>query len=216
MNLTDMQTSFYKHTSSLTSDLTASEVNVYLNTAYQYTIPLDVGGEFNEQIWEIVCVPNHEWYPYPPTMVAPRAGEPWIDETEASGNRESIGIVYLTRETDPVIFKRKYLSRSSSGRPTAILFYGKVATLSAPPSEEYIVSVPIRGGPIVGIPVEGIAHGTHAQAVVAAAALDYLTEIEDVDDPGTLREGSRYKRFRDQLKTYALARPMTRSYTRSF
>ncbi len=219
MDLIAMRTSFHDHTSSLTSDLTDPQVDDYLNRAYQYTIPLDVGGEFSEQIWEIECVVAQDIYPYPDPMVAPMGLEPWIDEEAKEGNFNdltSIGIVYLTYETDPMIFKRKYLSRKANGRPTAALFFGKEVKFSAPPDRNFVVAVPVRSGPLEPLSTTGIGHGTHAQAVVSAAAVDYLTEIEDLDDPGVMRETGRYKRFKDQLLTYALARPTERRYTRSF
>jgi hypothetical protein len=223
MNLNELRDQFHKHTSSLSSDLSDSDVDVYLNRAYQYTIPLDVGGEFTEAIWELECVIDQAIYLYPEPMVSASGKEPWIDSVrklnfpEIEITVEPIGITYLSYETDPVVFKRKYLyGNKTSGRPRAALFYGKRLTLASPPDDIYNVSIPVRSGPIRVLDSLGIGHGTHARAIVSASALEYLSEIQDADDPGAMREYRLYTHYQQQLQTYALARPTQRNYTRSF
>jgi hypothetical protein len=217
MNLVDMRDLFRKHTSSLSQDLADVEVDSYLNRAYQYTIPLDVGGEFMEHIWELRCIAGQAAYPYPDPVVAPSNDSPWIDSHyDNSNNLIEDSRIFLGVDTNPSVFWSRYGVQSQGGRPTRILFYGKEATFSYVPEIEYVVSIPSRSGPLLPLDDSGINHGTHAMAVVTASAMDYLSEIEDVNDPGVNREANLYQRYLGQLQTYAQARPNKRRPARSF
>jgi hypothetical protein len=222
MDLNALRASFMKHTSSLATDLSDADIDEYLNRCYQYTIPLDVGGEFTEEMWELECITGQATYPYPEPMVSASGKEPWIKSYVVTNPLNQvkvdvpIGITYLSYETDPLVFERKYLSKSTNGRPTAALFYGHEITLSAPPDDTYKVQIPVRSGPILQLDSTGIVHGTHARAIVSGAALEYLSEIQDADDPGAMREYRLYTHYQQQLQTYALSRPTQRHYTRSF
>jgi hypothetical protein len=83
MNLVELRDQFRKHTSSLATDLPDSEVDVYLNRCYQYTIPLDVGGEFTEEIWELTCIVGQATYRYPEPMCPRAARNPGSSHTSS-------------------------------------------------------------------------------------------------------------------------------------
>ena len=216
MNLAELITSFHKHTSSLATDIDDPEVQTYLDRAYQYTIPLDVDGEMMEQIWQLTCVVDQQDYPYPNPLISSSGKNPWIESKLVASVETAIGLKYLGNYNEPVVFKRRYLSTTNSGQPCGVLFYGKVARLDRPANDEYIINIPVRSGPLLPLDSNGITHGTHAMAVVTAAALDFLSEIESPEDSGTQRESMLYARYRNQLRTYSLSRPNERRPARSF
>lgn len=206
MQLAAMRERFLKRTSALASDFGDGEIDTLLNAAYQFTVPLDVGGEFSEQIWELALEAGTATYAQPATIVAIDRGPPWIEQSGRASH-------YLGLYSDPFQFDR-YATGASPGKPSAMLVYGKEVTVTPTPGEAYTVNVPCRGGPVAELTDAGIEHTIHAKAVVADAAIEYLIEQEDAD--GVARETGAYARYLDQLKTYAHARPRQRMPRRHY
>jgi len=212
-----MRSKFRERTSGLASDLDDGSVDEYLNRAYQYTVPLDVGGEFGEQLWELECVVGQTEYPQPTPMVGVTTATPWIDEyVDGLSQRQPTSQRDIGVDTFAHVFKRRYRTSEYDvpGQPTAILVYGKTVTVNRPPDIKYIITIPVRSGPLTALTSDGVAHEIHALAVVTASAQEFLTDSED--QLGASREAEAYKRYERQLHTFAQARPNLRRRKRSF
>ena len=218
MNLVNMRERFTEHVSDLASDLTDADVDAYLNRAYRYVIPTDVGGEFNEVIWFLVTQPQVDTYEYAANVIAPNGEAAFINShylTTDPASLTSLDTTFLTTETNRAVFEyADRLSLTSLGRPTAVLFYGRTAILSPVPDSYYIVKIPVRGGPSADLNTTGIANDLHAMATVTAAATEFLVEAEDAD--GVNRESALYQSYIKHLHVMAQARPNSRRWRRSF
>jgi hypothetical protein len=211
-----MRTRFTEHVSDLSNDLADADIDEYLNRAYQYTIPADVGGEFSEGFWKLTTVIGTDTYVYGANIIAQNGEAAWINSYyDAVPAIQSIAQQFLDVETDRAVFQHSDRTDPPvSGRPTSILFYGREVTLSHTPDLAYVIKVPCRAGPEDPLDSLGIPNDIHAMASVTAAALEFLAEAEDED--GAMREQALYESYRSRLNVYAQARPNSRRRKRSF
>lgn len=215
MNLATMRTTFKAHTSGLADSLSDVEVDAYLNRAYRYVIPADLGGEYQETLWQLATTIGQATYDLPANIVAVNQGAAWIDSYDSGAGTISVGLRMLDWETDyTAYYFWDRLASSSNGRPDTILAYGRQVILNPAPDLAYTVQIPARGGPTADLGVTGIENDLHALAVVTAAAWEYLGESEDHE--GMNREGGLYEKYKGLLQTYAQGRPEERFPARSF
>lgn len=216
MNLSRMNVLFKDYVADTAETLTSTTILDFLDRAYQYTIPSDVGGEMSEQLWELETTAGTASYSYPDTLVAPNAGTAYITEyRDTPSTTVSVGPYGVRFVTDPASFESWFASgAASTGIPDTALFYARTVRFSPAPSLDYNVTIPSRGGPTTGIGVTGIANEVHAQAVVFAAAADYLASQEDTTGYALCLQ--EYERYKEKLQTYAHARPNSRRSGRSF
>ncbi len=216
MNLATMRTRFAEHVSDLSSDLSDSDIDAYLNRAYRYVIPSDVGGEFSEGTWELTTEIGTDVYPYASHVIAPNGESAWINSyVNGSGSTIADQLQFLGTETNRTVFE--YADRydaPSTGRPNACLFYARQVFLTPVPDTAYIVKIPVRMGPSSDLPDAGIVNDNHALAAVTSAAIEFLVESEDAD--GVMREEALYQRYKQRLNVAAQARPNARRWKRSF
>lgn len=215
MNQTTMRTRFEEHVSDLSSDLDDAAIDEYLNRAYQYVIPADVGGEFNETTWELQAAAGTDTYDYASHVVAPNGESAWIKSYMNGAVLVEDILTFLDIETSHAVFE--YADRygtASQSRPSSALFYGRQVILSPVPDLDYIVNIPSRGGPSAGLTATGIENDIHAMATVTSAASEFLAESEDAE--GFTREDGLYQRYLARLHVYAQARPNARRPKRSF
>lgn len=218
MNLVSMRERFAEHASDLAGDLSDGNVDSYLNRAYRYIIPSDVGGEFNESLWELTCVIGTDTYDYADNVIAPKGDGAWIDSyynTAATPVEVDLSRTFLDIETNRSVFE--YADRyenQNQGRPTSILFYGRQVLLTPVPDLAYVVQIPVRGGPSADLTTTGITNDIHALATVTAAAAEFLAESEDAE--GVNRESALYNSYLKRLHVMAQARPNGRRWKRSF
>jgi hypothetical protein len=206
MNLVAMRQKFRDRTSSLATDLSDTEVDDYLNRAYQYTVPHDVGGEMSEQVWQLTITPSVSTYDQPDAAVGIKPGPFWIDDQTTR---------WIYTETIPSRFEARTSGRdNAAGIPNRALIYGKQVKFDRAPDQSYVVNIPVRGGPTAKLDSSGIAHEIHALAVVTSAAVEFLTEVEDTE--GISREDTLYARYTRQLHTYSQTRSNKRTPARSF
>lgn len=217
MNLATMRVQFNEHTADLANALTDAEVDVYLNRAYRYVIPADVGGELSETLWELQTATGIESYDYATHIIAPKADAAWIESYTENGEltQNAFPIRFLDVETDRSVWTwSDRLSNGGNAVPSSALFWGRKVYLSPKPDRDYIVKIPARGGPSSDLGTSGLTNEVHAKAVVHAATADFLALVEDAS--GVQRESALYQRYRELLYSYAQSRPNHRRVKRSF
>ena len=215
MNLVTMRERFTEHVSDLASDLSTSSVDEYLQRAYLYVIPMDVGGEFSEQVWSLFLLTGQDTYEYARYVVSVTTESAWIDQGGETNPALSIPRTFLNVYTNRTVFEiYGNQELASPARPTSVLFYGRELIVSPTPDMNYILKVPIRGGPTVGLTSTGIENNVHAMAVVTAAASEFLIESED--EAGVNRESALYQSYLKRLHVMAHGRPNKRRRARSY
>jgi len=215
MNLVDMRTRFTEHVSDLSNDLDDGDIDAYLNRAYRYVIPADVGGEFSEGLWNLDTTIGTDAYAYAEEVIAPNGEAAWINSyKDGGGSTIAQSTKFLDVETDRAVFEYADRDTSASGKPSAILFHGRQVILSPIPDLAYIIKIPIRGGPSADLSNDGINNDIHALASITAAASEFLAESEDA--AGFAREQALYESYKSRLHVYAQARPNARRWKRSF
>lgn len=215
MNLLQIAQSFSARANDLGNELTDTQILEYLNRAYRYAIPPDIGGAFNETIWNLQTTVGTTVYSVPGHIQAPaHMLAAWIDSYTASGT-QSTQETHLHVSTDPSWFEY-WLDYDGSEQsiPSALLIYGRQVTLNRPPDLAYIIKMPSRGGPEDTIPVGGISNDAHANAVIYSALTEYLDEVED--EIGKAKAEREYAKWRRRLKLYAQGTPNSRHKARSF
>lgn len=216
MNLDTMRTLFRKHVAGLADDDENTEVETYLNRAYRYAIPADIGGELRETLWQLQCTAGTNSYDYDAHIIAPNGESAWIESYgTVGGSTTEVGLTFLDWETDYTTWKFwDEADTNSQARPSSILLYGRKVYLSPIPDEDYIVNIPARGGPSADLTDTGLTNDLLAQAVITMAAKEFLAEQEDVD--GAMREKALYEQHKSHLQVYAQGRPNQRRPARSF
>ncbi len=216
MNLATMRTRFNEHVSDLSNDLDDAAIDAYLNRAYRYVIPSDVGGEFSEGLWELQTTTGTASYDYAAHVIAPNGEAAWIDSyRNISGVVIPDSLTFLDIETNRAVFE--YADRydvGTTGRPTAVLFYGLQVLLSPVPDNSYIVKIPVRMGPSEDLTAAGIVNDIHALAAITSAAVEFLAESEDAE--GATREQALYEGYKQRLIRKSQVRPNARRWKRSF
>ena len=228
MNLATMQERFRSRTSGLADSLSTSDINVYLNTAYQHNIPKDIGGEMFEGIWSQELERGVDSYDYPEHIVGVIGQSASIvaRRTDALVDPTVIDIGYthwVDLETDIDVWQfsdREVPTDTVTGAiPTSALYYGRKVYVSPAPDEHYFLRVKARLGPSVPLgngtgETDGLGDDTHALLVVCAAAAEYLDEQED--DLGAQRARANYAEYKALFITQSETRPRQRRPRRSF
>lgn len=211
MNRAQMRESFRENAAQLADALSDGQVNTYLNRAYSYEIPADVGGELSEGIWTLTCVASTGTYAYPYNMIAPR-GNAWISSDGTNALQS-----FLTVVTEPEVFENVYahIDGASEAQPSAALFHARQVRLSPVPDAAYVVKIPARMGPTeLDTDTFDVENEAMSKAVVHAAVRDFAGEVGDEETEAI--QMRRYERYRDILQSYAQSRPRTRRPARSF
>lgn len=215
MNLDTMRTLFKSHVAGLADDETSTGIERYLNRAYRYSIPADIGGELRETIWQLQGEAGTSEYDYDAHIIAPNGEAAWIESYGTiGGSTTSVGLTFLDWETDYTVWKFQDAQSGDNALPSSILAYGRKVYLNPTPDEDYIVNIPSRGGPSSDLTSTGLTNDLMALAVITMAAKEYLAENEDVD--GAMREKSLYEQHKSHLQAYAQGRPNQRRPARSF
>jgi len=221
MQLGTMRSKFRGRTSGLSSDLTDSEVDAYLNRAYQYVIPNDVGGEYGEGIWELELTALTDTYPYASSVLFPKPGAVYIAGYYPAGTPTvltTLSLSTLDVETDFskwTLQDRQLPVSATGGKPTSVCFYGRKVYLSPTPDLAYVVTIPARMGPVSGLSAtDGITDETHAMACVTASTWEFLQEAED--QSGSDREMAAYEGYRGLMLTTANGKASHRRPIRSY
>lgn len=219
MDLATMRTKFRKRTSGLTDALDDSDVDNFLNRAYQYNIPRDIPGQAMDGVWSLDVDAGEVAYAYPSYVIAPRTRavywqqsrtldtDPW-DKTSAH---------FIDVETDRASFiysDREIPWEDTSGPPQSILFYGEEAVVSPQPDKIYRLVIEARVGPQNALGVNGLQNDTHAMLVVTAAAVEFLDDEED--DIGAGRQRSSYGEYKSLFIAQSQSMPRHRTPRRSF
>lgn len=171
-----MRTLFRDHTSDLSGALSDSEIDALFDRAYQYRIPAEVGGSTSKGTWSLTCVANTGNYAFPDYVFAPTAKGVNIVSTATGGNLSTIH--WIDAETRDEVWSRDdRIFPPTTGMPTSVLFYNRMAFFSPAPDLDYIVNIPARMGPSTGVPTTGIGDDNHAMCVVTSAASEFLLRI---------------------------------------
>lgn len=201
MNLTDMRVRFKRRTSGLGDALSDAEIDVYLDRAYQFTVPVDVGGSYTQGTWALTSVPGQVQYAMPDYVISPSGIGVHILESVTGG---SLGrIQWLDVETDSTVWNATDRAVPAGDRaiPTSVLIYGRNVFLDPRPDLDYVVNFPGQLGPSAGLTEDGLGQENYARAVVAAAAVEYLGDEEDID--GMQREQVSYGDYTYLMRTSA-------------
>ena len=167
MNLAAMRTKFKGQMAGLADSMSDADIDVFLNGAYQFTIPNEVDGFITEGEWVITTVADTGEYAYPDNLYSVRNAAPMIDDNS-----------YLSYHTRPQLFWHYYeRTGGNSARPTGALFYGTTVQLRPVPEQEYTVRVFTRNYPDA-LETAGLPNRTHALATVYAAAIEYAEELD--------------------------------------
>lgn len=215
MNLANMRSLFRRHVSGLADDETDGDVDTYLNRAYRYSIPADIGGELQETIWELQCVVGTSSYDYAAHIIAVNQEAAWIESEVTGGVTTAVGLTFLDVETSYTTWKF-WDESDDSGQslPSSILFYGRKVYLSPAPDKGYIVKIPARGGPSADLASSGLDNELMAMATITMAAKEYLAENEDLESAQIKK--ALYEQYKSYLQPYAHGRPNKRRPARSF
>lgn len=213
MDLTAMRAAFNSYTSDLSSDLSDSEIDEYLNRAYRDRIPAEIDGELFKGIWSLTCTASTESYAFPREVLGVKARGVYIDSSATGGNLSSIH--WLDVETDWDVWNRDDRHFPPiDGLPNSICFYGRTAYLSPRPSTDYIVQIPARIGPSSGLASTGLDDSNHAMAVVASGAIEFLLSVGNRESAADISE--LYSAFVASLGVKSNAQHNHRRPNRSF
>lgn len=230
MNLATMRTKFAQHTSDLASAVSDEEIDAYLNRAYRFVIPADIGGSFSEGIWTLLTdnaldgAAGRNTYPIPDYVIDPDGKGVFIDAyTDSGSNVQPYSVTFLDIETDYgtwVYADRDSVTQGTSvtrGVPESILFNGREVRFSPIPDRTYHVKIPCNMGPQVAlgeVDDSGIGNDAHAMAVVTSAASEFLAEIGNGEEFSI--QSSLYDGYRKILQIHAHSRRDSRDWNRSF
>lgn len=210
MNLAAMRTDFLETVAQVSDVVDDASIDAYLNRAYQFEIPADIGGEISENVWTLETANGTRVYDYPAPMMGVK-GDAWISNDGSDPQQIFLDVCY-----DRAQFEDMYADPdpSTTGMPTAILFYGRQATLNPTPDAAYTITIPIRGGSTTALAAAGLSNELLARAVVYAAARDFCGDSGD--EVTEARLAAAYERLKDLLMTQAHTRPKARRPARSF
>ena len=185
---------FKSRTSGMADALTDQQIDPYLNLYYQEIIPAEVDGPISEAVWSFTVTQGQTEVVIPDWVVSLNKASFWF-ETSAN-DLESLDVF-----RDFQRFEQYYPGRilGAQARPKAVLIYADKVYLHAPADGTYTIKCQCRGGSPTGIDqTTGITKELFANAVVAGAAFEYLTEQEDLE--GASREFEHYTRFLDLMR----------------
>lgn len=210
MNLAAMRTDFLEVMGGVSDTIDEATIDAYLNRAYQFQIPADIGGELSENVWTLTCVASTRVYDYPEPMMGVK-GDAWISNDGTDPQQIFLAVCY-----DRAQFEDRFADPdpSTTGMPTSVLFYGRQATLNPTPDAAYVITIPIRGGSTTVLADAGIANDLLARGVIHAAARDFSGDTGD--EVNEARLSASYERIKDLLMTQAHTRPKARRPARSF
>lgn len=210
MNLAAMRTDFLEAVAGVSDVVEEGTIDAYLNRAYQFQIPADIGGEISETVWELETTADTRVYDYPAPMMGVR-GDAWLSEVAGDPQQIFLDVCY-----DRAQFEDRYADPdpTETGMPTAILFYGRQVTLNPTPDAAYTVSIPIRGGSTTALASGGLSNELLARAVIQLAARDFCGDSGD--EVTEARLSASYEKVKDLLMTQAHTRPKARRPARSF
>lgn len=219
MNLEEMRAKFRKNANDLANDLSDSEVLAYLDRAYRFTVPGDVGEDWSETLYELQLITGTVTYEVPDQIIGPAEDSAaWIDRYSNLADPPVItnaGLYWVTIETDPSRYQWWFSYQSAAqARPTACLLYGRQIVLNRPPDQNYIMTIPSRGAPATGLTDSGLSNDAHAQAVVYGGVVEYLSDVEDAE--GQAEAAGGYAIQIKKLRRYALVSPERRQQSKSF
>lgn len=214
LTLDEMRDEFAENVSDLEAGLDDAKIETYLNRAYQFTIPEEVGGEWSEQIWNLTLSVGVSEFDYATSIVGTYGLRAWIESISVGAGELASERTYVNIMTDPLRFEQYEYDDGSTGRPNNVLLYGRKVRLDRTTDFPYILKIPARGGPIFGIQVEGISHATHAKAVIHTAAADFLMQVED--DMGAQRNLAQAEIYLTRMRRIANSSSHERDWVRSF
>lgn len=207
MNLATMRLRFHERCHNVTDDLTDAAVDVWLNAEYSYAIPDDMPGSITDDGWVVATVASTKEYDYPDYVHSIRRGA-LIDDNP-------IKMFFRAAE----MWARNTLSSTTESKPYAALFYNEKMTLYPVPDGVYTISIPARCYPNDGTTVSelvdaGLTNETHALAVVAGAAAEYLADLGDKE--AAMEEYARRQMYMGRLRTRSVSPPKGRRARRDF
>lgn len=210
MSLASMRTDFLEAVAAVSDVVDEGTIDAYLNRAYQFQIPADIGGELSENVWELETTNGTRVYDYPAPMMGVK-GDAWISDDGTDPQQIFLDVCY-----DRAQFEDRFADPdpATTGMPTAVLFYGRQATLNPTPDAAYTITIPIRGGSTTALQPAGLTNQLLERAVVQCAARDFCGDSGD--EVTEARLSVSYERVKDLLMTQAHTRPKARRPARSF
>lgn len=196
MTLAEMIAKFKERTSGLGDDLSDAAITEYLDQYYQIVIPTEVDGPISEYLWEFTTSVGTRAIGIPDNIVSLNKPSVWLHDV---GSDIPLDIdVYR----DPRRFEQRYPgypNLNPMGKPEAILIFRDEIHLNISSDKTYDMKVSCRGGPLTGLNSAGESRELYSRAIVAGAAWEYLTEMED--EEGAAREDFVYQRYLGRMRT---------------
>jgi hypothetical protein len=213
MNLATMRTTFKRHTSGMTDDLTDSEVDGYLNTMFAEFLPADVDGKIHEVTWAPTLAVSTNPTTIPNRIIGFPTG---VFRIQGTGGTRT-GTVYDLHFYDNLalflVDYPDYQDATNTGRPEACFRQGKSLYFDCYPDDDYNLIAEARGAQADALGTDGLPY-VHAMTVVTAAAWNFLLETED--EAGVAREAAQYETWKGRLLTESHADYTGRTPGRSF
>lgn len=214
MDLATMRTTFQRHTSGLADDLTADEIDAYLNAIFSEFLPADVDGKVHETQWTETLVAGTNPITIPARIVGFPTGRFFIQGT--GGTRS--GTVFPLAFYDTLdAFLADYPNHRDStytGRPQAVFRQGRSLYFDRYPDDDYNLIADARGAQSDEIDAADGLPFVHAMTVVTCAAWNFLLENED--ELGIAREATQFESWKSRLQLESLGDRVNRTPNRSF
>ena len=206
MNLETMRTTFKQKTAGMGASLSNDEIDVYLNRFYTQVIPADVDGLVTQVVWTETLTIGTGTIDMPNEILTLPQGVAWI---ELSGQQ------YFLNYYDEWA---RFLNRNpgyatDTGRPTALLLFGRQVIFDKLPDAAYEFKAQARGAQAASVP-SIMTNDIHALAVVHGAVWEFLLDVEDHE--GAAREGNRYETYKKFLIRQSHGNRKRRTAARSF
>lgn len=213
MDLSAMRAAFQRHTSGLTSSMSTSDIDGYLNNIYVEYLPGDVDGKIHEVTWVQTLTVNVNPITIPNRIVGFPAGRFWIQGTAGNRTGSPYNVSFYDNLTDFALSYPDYQDPANTGRPLSVFRQGRSLYFDRFPDADYNLIADARGCPATALTTDGLPF-THAMAVVTAAAWNYLLEQED--EVGINREATQYETWKERLLVESHSDYHGRTPNRSF
>lgn len=212
MNVADMRVKFREGANDLDASLGDGDIDAYLNRAYQYVIPSEVGAEYNKGYYAINTVASQRGYSVPSYVFG--AGNELVAYIRDGGD-----LHFLSVETNPGRWERYQAGDSATeARPSSLLFYAATVTLWPTPDAVYTITIPSSRGRSHSITdsagATNLADDRLAMACVHAGLMEFHNETQD--EVSYAMADREYKRWKRMLMRNAHGRPSRRHPARSF
>ena len=206
MNLEAMRTAFIKKTSGLGASLDSDEIDAYLNRFYTQVIPADVDGVVTQTLWEYTLLTGGNSVLMPDRINSLPKGFSWFT---ISGTQHYLEYFDTWSE-----FLSRYPGyETDTGRPNAILLFGREIFFNKTADADYNWTAECRGVANAALPTDGVGD-TLALTIVHGAAWEFLLDEEDHE--GAAREGNRYETYKGFLDRQSHGNRKRRRSARSY